>query len=299
MNIKRFYRKDFPEMDDIVIVRIGKQSDYGYNVSLLEYEELEGFLSLSELVKGKYLKKSQMLKSDDIMPLIVKESNVAKKMVELSRKNLKEEEVSDTMIRYKTCTCINRLMNECYTMYLKYCDLSSSDIIHGINDVMDTTVWRLYEETEDIDYNTIYMKILEHPDIILPPELFTQEFIDKALQNIHKRINKTNMILEMTLNLSLMEEDAVTKIKEILNVTLNEPDLNVKVVILSPPLYKIRIESSDKKKGYDALENVKKTIQERINKYSNILKFADACISCDSSYDIKFLADFDLKRLEL
>ena len=299
MNIKRFYRKDFPEADDIVIVRIVRQSDYGYNVALLEYEELEGFLSLSELVKGKYLKKNQMLKSDDILPLIVKEANIAKKIVELSKKNLREDEISTTMIRYKTCTCINRLMNECYTMYLKYCDLSSSDIIHGINNVMDTTVWRLYEETEDIDYNTIYMKILEHPDIILPPELFTQNFIDKALQNIHKRINKTNMILEMSLNLYLMEEDAVNKIKDILNVNLSEPELNIKVVIISPPLYKIRIESSDKKKCYDALENVKKTIQEKTNKYDNMLNFTDACISCDSSYDIKFLADFDLKRLEL
>jgi len=299
MNIKRFYRKEFPEMDDIVIVRIVKQSDYGYNVSLLEYEDLEGFLALSELTKHKTLKRSQMLKSDEILPLIVKEANVAKKMVELSRRNIKDDEVSDTMIRYKTCTCINRLMNECYTMYLKYCDISSSDMIHGINDVMDNTIWKLYEETEDMDYNMIYMKVLGCPEVLLPGDLFTQEFIDKALKNINKRINKTNMILEMDINLSIMEEDALNKIKDILNINLEEPNLSIKVFIVSPPLYRVRIESPDKKKGYDALENVKKTILEKINKWSSMLKFDDAYISRDSSYDIKFLPDFDLKRLEL
>ena len=299
MNVKRYYRKDFPESEDLVMAKVIEKTEYGYNVSLIEYENLTGFISLADLMNGKYLQKKYMLKDNEIVPLIVKEANVAKKMVALSRKNISEKEVSNTTLRYKTCTCINRLMNEFYTMYLKFSDIHSSDIIHSINEVMDDTVWKLYAETEDEDYGFIYMKILEQPNILLPHELFTDEFIEKALKNINRRIIKQNMILELGITLFVFEEDALIKIKDILTININEEDVNISTYVMSSPIYKIKIECSDKGKGYRILEDIKNSIQEKSKKYATKLKFDDSTLSSDISYDIKFLADYDLQRLEL
>lgn len=299
MNVKRYYKKDFPESEDLVMAKVIEKTEYGYNVSLLEYDNLTGFISLADLMNGKYLQKKYMLKDNEIVPLIVKEANVAKKIVALSRKNISEEEVSNTALRYKTCTCINRLMNEFYTMYLKFSDIHSSDIIHSINEVMDDTVWKLYSETEDEDYGFIYMKILENPNILLPHELFTDEFIEKALKNINNRIIKQNMILELGITLLVLEEDALSKIKDILTFNIDETDVTVKTCVMSPPTYKVKIECSDKGKGYRILEDIKNSILEKSKKYTTKVKFDDSTLSSDISYDVKFLADYDLQRLEL
>lgn len=299
MNVKRYYKKDFPESEDLVMAKVIEKTDYGYNVSLLEYENLNGFISLADLMKGKYLQKKYMLKDNEIVPLIVKEADVAKKIVTLSRKNISENEVSTTALRYKTCTCINRLMNEFYTMYLKYTDIRSSDIIHGINEVMDETVWRLYAETEDEEYGFIYMKILENPNVLLPHDLFTDEFIEKALKNIHKRIIKQNMILELGISLLVFEEDALNKIRDILTIDIKDEDTKITTCVMSPPIYKIKLECSDKGKGYRLLEDIKNSILEKSKKYNTKLKFDDSTLSSDISYDVKFLADYDLERLEL
>ncbi|ARF11761.1 translation initiation factor eIF-2 alpha subunit [Klosneuvirus KNV1] len=297
MNIKRYYRKDFPEPEDIVMAQVVNKNEYGYNVSLLEYDNLTGFISLADLMNGKYLQKKYMLKDNEILSLAVKEADVAKKIVLLSRKNISEEEVSNTALRYKMCTCINRLMNEIYTMYLKFSDIHSSDIIHSINNVMDDTIWRLY--TEDSDYGYIYMKILENPKILLPSELFTDEFIEKALKNINNRIIKQNMILELGITLLILEEDALNKIKDVLTFNIDEKDVRITTCVMSPPTYKVKIECSDKGKGYRILEDIKNSIQEKSKKYASKVKFDDSTLSSDISYDIKFLADYDLKRLEL
>jgi len=297
MNIKRYYRKDFPEPEDIVMAQVVNKNEYGYNVSLLEYDNLTGFISLADLMNGKYLQKKYMLKDNEILSLAVKEADVAKKIVLLSRKNISEEEVSNTALRYKMCTCINRLMNEIYTMYLKFSDIHSSDIIHSINNVMDDTIWRLY--TEDSDYGYIYMKILENPKILLPSELFTDEFIEKALKNINNRIIKQNMILELGITLLILEEDALNKIKDVLTFNIDEKDVRITTCVMLPPTYKVKIECSDKGKGYRILEDIKNSIQEKSKKYASKVKFDDSTLSSDISYDIKFLADYDLKRLEL
>lgn len=299
MNVKRYYKKDFPDREDMIMGQVIEKTEYGYNVSLLEYEGLTGFISLADLMNGKYLQKKYMLKENEIVPLIVKEANSAKKMVSLSRKNISEGEVTSTALRYKTCTCINRLMNECYTMYLKFSDIHSSDIIHSINEVMDDTVWKLYSETEDEDYGFIYMKILENPNILLPHELFTDEFIEKALKNINKRIIKQNMVLELGITLLVFEEDALTKIKDVLTFNINEEDIAITTCVMSPPAYKVKIECSDKGKGYRVLEDIKNSILEKSKKYATKVKFDDSTLSSDISYDIKFIADYDLQRLEL
>jgi len=299
MNVKRYYKKDFPEMEDLIMAKVIEKTEYGYNVELLEYDNLNGFISLADLMNGKYLQKKYMLKENEIVPLIVKEANAAKKIVALSRKNISEEEVTNTALRYKTCTCINRLMNEFYTMYLKFSDIHSSEIIHSINEVMDDTVWKLYSDTNDEDYGFIYMKILENPNILLPNELFTDEFIEKALKNINNRIIKQNMILELGITLLVLEEDALNKIKDILTFNIDDKDVIITTCVMSPPTYKVKIECPDKGKGYRVLEDIKNSILEKSKKYATKVKFDDSTLASDITYDIKFLADFDLKRLEL
>ena len=166
MNIKRFYKREFPEIDDIVMVKITKEDEFGYYCNLLEYEDIEGLLSLSEIIKGRFIKK-HLLKPGEVLPLIIIRMDKEKKIVDLSKKKIDETEEKVVMIRYKTCLNINKIINEFYVMYLKYCDISESDIIHSIYDIMNNTIWPLYESNETNDYNDIYKNILENPKIIL------------------------------------------------------------------------------------------------------------------------------------
>ncbi|QKF93780.1 translation initiation factor 2 alpha subunit [Fadolivirus algeromassiliense] len=299
MNIKRFYKNEFPEQDDVVMVKINREDEYGYYADLIEYENLEGFISLSEIVKSKYVKK-HILKVGEVLPTVVLKVDTNKKLIDLSKKRMDNKEEPVIMCKYKACTSINKLVNECYIMYLKHCDVSSSDIIHSINDVMTNTVWKLYEQHEDHNYTIIFRDILRNPKIVLTDELFTNDFVDKALNNVTKRVTINNTVMENSLTLHISEENAITKIKEILDITKfkNNSDYKVSVLITSPPNYKVRIEGPSHDQIIEMLKQIKDSIKQKSNAYSCLISFDEPKILCESSYDYKFLGDYDLERFE-
>lgn len=293
MNIKRFYKNELPNINDTVMVKISKEDEYGYYGSLLEYNNLEGFLSLSEIVKGKYIKK-HLLKENQILPLVVIKVN-NNKQIDLSKKRSEKETEKYVLLKYKFCNNINKFMNECYVMYLKYCDISSSDIIYSINDIMNETIWKLYEE--NLDYAIILRNILEDPKLVLRETIFPDDFINRMMDNLNNRITKKNLVLEMNLTVLMFEENAILKIKEILDQDLVSKECKVNVLIMSPPLYKIRIEESDKNNAFEKMEKIKNDIKIKSQKYSCDLNFEEIKLMSDSSYEIKFLGDFDLEKI--
>lgn len=298
MHITRFYQKEFPDHDDIVMVQINKESEYGYNCVLLEYGNMEGFLSISELVKGKYVKK-HLLKSDEVCSLTVIKVDPHKKLVDLSRKRMNDADTKLMTIKYDACSKINKLMNECYIMHIKYCNINN-DQTHPIDQIMNDTIWKLYNENnEDTDYDTLYRNILENLNLLFPSDLFSDEFVDKAKNNIIQRIVKNDMTMESDLTLLVTKEDAVSKIKQIFTTSLITYDkYQINILICSPPHYKIRIMGPCKIKAQEILEEIKQNIVDNSKQYSAMLKFGDIKVREESQYKIKFLGTYDLQRIE-
>jgi len=293
MNIKQFYKKDFPEVDDIVMVKINQEDEFGYHGNLVEYENITGFIALSELIKGKYLNKKHILRLGDVLPVSVIRLNKDKNIVDLSKKRVTPTEISTKVHQYKICTNINKLVNECYTMYLKYCDINSSNILYSINDIMASTIWRLYDTCDN--YDITYNQVLDNPLLLLPSGLFDEEFISNTYNNINQRIIRKKMIIELEFKLIIIENDALEKIKNIVIVNKDFDDqYKIKIYIQSSPLYKIKVEGYSKTKSLEILDVIKNNILENSKKYTCAIEFGTPNIICETVYEVKFLSDFDL-----
>jgi translation initiation factor 2 subunit 1 len=293
MHITRFYKKEFPDQDDCVMVKINKENEYGYNCALLEYGNMEGFLPLSELDKKKYVKK-HLLKPDEVCTVTVLKIDYDKKIVDLSRKRVTENDKDNVMIKFDICSKINKLMNECYIMHIRY----HNDNSLSINDLMEDTIWKLYNE--DMDYNTLYRTIIDDLNLILPSQVFPDDLATKIKNNVSQRITKNNMIMELMFALLIFEENAVAKIKEIFKTSLVECDkFEISILICSPPNYKIKIMGPCKSKAHECIEVIKKNIVENSKQYSGTLKFDELKIKEESDFKIRFLGHYDLQRIEL
>lgn len=297
MHIRRFYQKEFPDQDDIVMVQICNESDYGYNCNLLEYGNMDGFLSISELVKGKYVKK-HLLKKDEVCSLSVIKIDPVKKLVELSRKRTTDADKQTITIKYDVCSKINKLMNECYIMHIKYCEIKNSQP-YQIDQIMNDTIWKLYSETEDDqNYNKLYRDLLEDLNLILPLGLFSDDFVNKTKSNIEQRIDKTNVTMENEFLLLVTDEDAISVIKNILGgsmVQCYQYDINI--LICSPPHYKIKICGPSKEKVEQLINQIKQNIIDNSKQYSVMLKFDNIKIREEADYKLRFLGVYDLQRI--
>lgn len=285
ISVKRFYKRDFPELDDIVMVKIQKEDEYGYYGHLVEYEDICGFIALSELIKGKYLNKKHILKPGEMVPFSVIRLYKDKNIVDLSKKRINTDEIAHKVHEYKICTNINKLVNECYTSYLKYCDINSSNILYSINDIMASTIWNLYEEHEA--YDEVYNKILENPLLLLPTNLFEQKFISDTFTTINQRVVCKNMIIELEFKLIIIEENALEKIRDILIITEPIDDqYKIKIILQSSPLYKVKIEGYSKTKCFQILDNIKNIIISKSKKYVCMFEFGEPNIICETVYEL-------------
>ena len=86
----RYYEKDLPEVEDLVMVQVTRIEDHGAYVALLEYNNMEGLILVSELSKRRIRSISKLVRVGQIQCCAV--LRVDKGYVDLSRKKVRSDE---------------------------------------------------------------------------------------------------------------------------------------------------------------------------------------------------------------
>lgn len=297
----RYYKSELPTNDDTVIVQIGPANEYGYKATLLEYNSIEGFVSLTELVHGR-MKKKKVVKEGDIIPMIVVRVDKTKKYIDLSKKKLVANTSEATMTRYKYTTYLYKIGKEIYAMYTDFCKEIQQDLVHDLEFIMDSTIWRLYDAYSEETHDKIYLDVLNNPKILFESdksstlnEIFSPSFIEKATANISSRIIRNNMMQEAAVHLLVLSEAGVNEIKEILAHGVVHSDYKITILINAPPVYNIRVEGPDEAEGKKILELVVSTIQQNAERCKAEFKVTDEVKTLKiGSFDIRFFNQQEL-----
>jgi translation initiation factor 2 subunit 1 len=67
----RFYKEKYPEIDDVVMVNVRRIQEMGAYVGLLEYDDIEGMILLSELSRRRIRSVNKLIRIDKTEPVIV------------------------------------------------------------------------------------------------------------------------------------------------------------------------------------------------------------------------------------
>ena len=89
--INYFYNKKFPDIDEIVLVKVVKSDiNVGYYVELLEYNNIPAFINISEVSKRRVKSLRKIICNNKIIPLIVINIDKENGYIDLSKKSLYE-----------------------------------------------------------------------------------------------------------------------------------------------------------------------------------------------------------------
>jgi len=106
----RFYENDFPETDEIVMVRVDRLTETFAYVQLLEYNNLEGIIQFSELSKTRLkspLKFLKVGKQDEMQVLRVDEE---KGYVDLTMKHLNKADEEECQERFRQSKAVDSIL---------------------------------------------------------------------------------------------------------------------------------------------------------------------------------------------
>ena len=93
--------QELPEVGEIVIATVKKTGDHGAYVSLDEYDNIQGFLHISEIAPGWVRKVTKFVKEGDKKVLLVKKIQEDRAEIDLSLKQISKEQRKKKLLDVK------------------------------------------------------------------------------------------------------------------------------------------------------------------------------------------------------
>ena len=252
--------QELPEVGEIVIATIKKTGDHGAYVSLDEYDNVQGFLHISEIAPGWVRKVTKYVKEGDKKVLLVKKIQADRAEIDLSLKQISKEQ------RKKKLLDVKRFEKE-------------QGILKNIQDKVKLSS----EEVDDLEekllskYQSVYDAIVEigTKNISVIDDLAISEKIKKTIGELSKKIKLPTVeirgILEMTNNKS----DGIEIIRKILLDAIKESqNEKIEILYLGAPKYRLSIIAPDFKTAEKTLKPILEKIEKNTSKQNGTFKFS-------------------------
>ena len=252
--------QELPEVGEIVIATIKKTGDHGAYVSLDEYDDIQGFLHISEIAPGWVRKVTRYVKEGDKKVLLVKKIQEDRAEIDLSLKQISKEQ------RKKKLLDVKRFEKE-------------QGILKNIQDKVKLSS----EEVDDLEekllskYKSVYDAVIDigTNNINVIDDLEISEKIKKTIDELSKKIKLPTVeirgILEMTNNKS----DGIEIIRKILLDAIKESqNQKIKILYLGAPKYRLSIIAQDFKTAEKTLKPILEKIEKNTSKQNGTFKFS-------------------------
>ena len=252
--------QELPEVGEIVIATIKKTGDHGAYVSLDEYDDIQGFLHISEIAPGWVRKVTKYVKEGDKKVLLVKKIQANRAEIDLSLKQISKEQ------RKKKLLDVKRFEKE-------------QGILKNIQDKVKLSS----EEVDDLEekllskYKSVYDAVIDigTNDINVIDDLEISEKIKKTIDELSKKIKLPTVeirgILEMTNNKS----DGIEIIRKILLDAIKESqNQKITILYLGAPKYRLSIVAQDFKTAEKTLKPILEKIEKNTSKQNGTFKFS-------------------------
>ena len=131
----RFYRNRVPQKDDIVTVVTTNIVDLGAYVRLLEYDNIEGFIMLSQVTAKRVKSVQKFLKIGKQEMMEVLRVDGERMNIDLSKKSINPADQDDAAKRYKKAKQVHAIMRQ-----------TAIKLQTSVEDLYEQFGWVLYDK---------------------------------------------------------------------------------------------------------------------------------------------------------
>jgi translation initiation factor 2 subunit 1 len=249
---------ELPEEGEIVVATIAKIGDHGAYATLDEYNNVQGFLHVSEIAHGWVRNISKFVKEGEKKVLLVKKIREGREEIDLSLKQISRDQQKSKLLDVKRFEKGKNIIKNIQ----EKAKLSNSDI-EKLEDKILSKYDVVYDGIVDIAAHGIKV----FADLKLPKK--TLGLIEEASTKIRLPSVEIRGILELADSSS----NGVENIRNSLQSFENADQDGVKILYVGAPRYRISVTASDFKSAEKTLKPILENIQKNIEKNKGNFKF--------------------------
>ncbi|MCV0373273.1 MAG: translation initiation factor IF-2 subunit alpha [Nitrosarchaeum sp.] len=249
--------QELPEQGEIVLATVTKIMDHGAYVTLDEYDGIQGFLHISEIAPGWIRSVSKFVREGDKKVLLVKKVNPERGDVDLSLKQVSNDQKKQKLKEVKKFEKGKTLLQNVQ----EKAKLSDSEM-----EKLEDSIYSKFDSVYDAFLQIGRSGISSVKDLKLNKK--TSSVIEEICSKIKLPSVEIRGIMEITSNKS----DGVEIIKKTLLDAIKK-DSTIDITYLGAPKYRLSIKAEDFKTAEKSLKPIIEEIQKNIEKKNGTFKF--------------------------
>jgi len=249
--------QEMPEQGEIILATITKVMDHGAYVTLDEYDNIQGFLHISEIAPGWIRSISRFVKDGEKKVLLVKKINLKRGDIDLSLKQISKDQKKQKLKEVKKYEKGKTLLQN-----VKEKAKLSDEEIEKLEDSIYSKFDSVYDAFIDIGRNGIESV----------KELKLAKKTAVAIEGICSKIKLPSVEIRGIIEIANDKSDGVEIIKKIL-IDVLKKDSTINITYLGAPKYRLSITSDNFKSAEKLLKPIITEIQTNIEKKKGSFKF--------------------------
>uniref|UniRef100_M4BBE0 S1 motif domain-containing protein n=1 Tax=Hyaloperonospora arabidopsidis (strain Emoy2) TaxID=559515 RepID=M4BBE0_HYAAE len=262
----RFYEQKFPEIDELVMVNVRSIAEMGAYVSLLEYNNIEGMILLSELSRRRIRSINKLIRVGKNEVVMVLRVDKEKGYIDLSKRRVSPEDIAKCEERYNKAKTVHGVLRQvAQENHLKIVDLYAQ------------VAWPLYkkfkiETVNDDEKKVEYVHCFDvfkmgiTDDAVFEELEVAPEILTALKAQIRRRLTPQPIKVRADIEVTCFTYEGIEAVRSALQAgqDVGTEDVPVKVKLIAPPMYVMTTSTLDKQKGIQKLQEAIESVREHI-----------------------------------
>jgi len=281
----RFYENPFPEIESVVMVNVRNIADMGAYVSLMEYNNIEGMILLSELSRRRIRSIHKLIRVNRNEVVMVLRVDKEKGYIDLSKRRVSPEDVAACEDRFNKAKAVHGVLRHVAERRKYY-----------LQDLYEKIGWPLYKKYGHA-YDAFKLAISDDKnagdpfaDIDVPEDL-KEEIKMYILRRLAPQPTKIRSDIEV----SCFTYEGIDAIREALFAGMAQGTENsqIKIKLIAPPIYVLSTTTLEKDVGIallnKAIDAIRETITQKGGKID--VKMAPKAVSDKEENELQAMMD--------
>eukprot|EP00698_Gefionella_okellyi_P005701 TRINITY_DN15167_c0_g1_i1.p1 TRINITY_DN15167_c0_g1~~TRINITY_DN15167_c0_g1_i1.p1 ORF type:complete len:329 (+),score=83.56 TRINITY_DN15167_c0_g1_i1:43-1029(+) len=285
----RMYEAPFPEVDDLVTVRVKSIAEMGAYVSLLEYGGREGMILLSELSRRRIRSINKLIRVGRQEVVMVLRVDKEKGYIDLSKRRVSPEDIQRAEDRFNKSKAVHSI--------LRHVAENTHQQLEDLYTMFGWPLSKQYGHAYDAfmlaihDPDTITQKL---NDLNVPVEIQRELMV-----NVKRRLTPQPVKIRADIEATCFTYDGVDALRGALAAgeAAGTEACPVKITLVAPPLYVATVMSLDRELGVQTLQGAIEAVEKAIRQVGGDLT-VKAPPRVVSDRDDRMLTNL-MERLEL
>lgn len=240
----RYYEREYPDVDECVLVQVRSISEMGAYVTLTEYNNIEGMILLSELTRRRFRSINKLIRVGKTEIAMVIRVDSTKGFIDLSKRRVTADDAIKCEERFNKAKAVNSIMRQ-------VAQVSGKSLL----EVNKMIAWPLARNPA---FKTAYdalWKSLVNPEVVFATlgNGVDPYLIQLVQSNVKKRLAPQAIRVRADIEVSCFTYEGIDVVRSAL-MEGKKVDPEIQIRLIAPPLYVMLMQSLDKATGISAME---------------------------------------------